>query len=260
MPRRPDGRARRNANGSRQGGRSGGRAATVVTAPVGERHHQRPPAGDRHRPRQRSVTVKPYTSGRLTEILVESGAQVEKGAGHRQARFRDRGDRARPRQDRRRTTPQAKLERVKCAARIQHRDRGAADRCRTGAGQCRTGAARRASWRSTRRSIVAPITGIVGILPVEAGNYVTSQSAIATIDDRSSIIVDFWVPERFAAAVKVGAQLSATPIANPERGLSPARSRRSTTASTRRAARCWSRRRSPIRPIRCAPACRSRSP
>ncbi|TIL39665.1 MAG: efflux RND transporter periplasmic adaptor subunit, partial [Mesorhizobium sp.] len=47
--------------------------------------------------------------------------------------------------------------------------------------------------------------------------YVTSQSAVATLDDRSSILVEFWVPERFAAVVKVGAQLSATPIANPNK-------------------------------------------
>jgi RND family efflux transporter MFP subunit len=66
-----------------------------------------------------------------------------------------------------------------------------------------------------RRSILAPIAGTVGILPISAGNYVTNQSAIATLDDRSSILVDFLVPERFAAAVKVGAQLTATPIANP---------------------------------------------
>ncbi|TJW23167.1 MAG: HlyD family efflux transporter periplasmic adaptor subunit, partial [Mesorhizobium sp.] len=68
-----------------------------------------------------------------------------------------------------------------------------------------------------RRSIVAPIAGVVGILPIAAGNYVTSQSAVATLDDRSSILVEFWVPERFAAAVKIGAQLSATPIANPNK-------------------------------------------
>jgi RND family efflux transporter MFP subunit len=68
-----------------------------------------------------------------------------------------------------------------------------------------------------RRSILAPIAGTVGILPISAGNYVTGQSAIATLDDRSSILVDFLVPERFAAAVKVGAQLTATPIANPSK-------------------------------------------
>ncbi len=67
-----------------------------------------------------------------------------------------------------------------------------------------------------RRSVVSPIAGVVGILPIEAGNYVTSQSAIATVDDRSSILVDFWVPERFASAVEVGAAISATPLANPK--------------------------------------------
>jgi len=67
-----------------------------------------------------------------------------------------------------------------------------------------------------RRSVVSPIAGVVGILPIEAGNYVTVQSAIATVDDRSSILVDFWVPERFAAAVRVNADVSAVSLANPK--------------------------------------------
>ncbi len=66
-----------------------------------------------------------------------------------------------------------------------------------------------------RRSIVAPISGVVGILPVEAGNYVTTQTAIATIDDRSSIVIDFWVPEGYASTIAVGASVNATPIARP---------------------------------------------
>ena len=70
-----------------------------------------------------------------------------------------------------------------------------------------------------RRSIRSPITGIVGIVPVEAGNYVTTQTAIVTIEDRSEIIVDFWVPERYASGIAVGAPLSATPIARPNEVL-----------------------------------------
>ena len=66
-----------------------------------------------------------------------------------------------------------------------------------------------------RRSVISPISGTVGILPISAGNYVTSTSAIATIDDRSSILVDFWVPERFASSVRIGAALTATAMANP---------------------------------------------
>ena len=56
-----------------------------------------------------------------------------------------------------------------------------------------------------RRSIVAPISGIVGILPLsKPETNVTSQTVIATIDDRSRIKVDFHVPERFATNMAVG--------------------------------------------------------
>lgn len=68
-----------------------------------------------------------------------------------------------------------------------------------------------------RRSIVAPIAGTVDILPVEAGDYVTQQTEIATIDDRSHIFVDFYVPERFAAMVEAGQQVETETTAVPGR-------------------------------------------
>ena len=67
-----------------------------------------------------------------------------------------------------------------------------------------------------RRSILSPIGGIVGIIQVEAGNAVTDATQIAMVDDRSKIIIDFWVPERFAGTVSVGAPLAATPIATAQ--------------------------------------------
>jgi len=76
-------------------------------------------------------------------------------------------------------------------------------------------ALRDAALALDRRTVEAPISGIIGILPVDAGNYVTSETAIATIEDRSTILVDFWVPERFATAIKVGAPLTASSIARP---------------------------------------------
>jgi RND family efflux transporter MFP subunit len=63
------------------------------------------------------------------------------------------------------------------------------------------------------RLIKAPIGGIVGILPVQRGDFVQDQTEIATIDDRSMIIVDFWVPERFAPLVKPGQTIDAEPVA-----------------------------------------------
>jgi len=74
---------------------------------------------------------------------------------------------------------------------------------------------RNAELALARRSIRSPIAGIVGILPIEIGDYVTTQTAIATIDDRSSIKVDFWVPERFASEIVVGQPVSASPVARP---------------------------------------------
>ncbi|MEQ1955287.1 efflux RND transporter periplasmic adaptor subunit [Mesorhizobium sp. CN2-181] len=161
-----------------------------------------------------TVTVNPYTAGRLTAFLVQSGAHIDKG----QVIATLDSD-----------TEEIALERAKIA-----RDDSAAKVARMEALrksnavtavqlteaqlELRNGdlAVHDAQLALDRRSVISPIAGVVGILPIEAGNYVTSQSAIATVDDRSSILVDFWVPERFASAVKVGAAISATPLANPK--------------------------------------------
>ncbi|RWQ46901.1 efflux RND transporter periplasmic adaptor subunit [Mesorhizobium sp.] len=165
-----------------------------------------------------SVTVNPYSSGRLVEFLVESGAHVEKG----QIIATLDSDTEVIAQDRAKVAlqdAQAKLDRVKSLRASNAATAVAVADAEVVLANAKL-ALRDAELALQRRSIVAPIAGVVGILPISAGNYVTSQSAVATLDDRSSILVEFWVPERFAAAVKVGAQLSATPIANPNKAYS----------------------------------------
>ncbi|CCV16131.1 efflux RND transporter periplasmic adaptor subunit [Mesorhizobium sp. STM 4661] len=160
-----------------------------------------------------SVTVNPYSSGRIVEFLVKSGARIEKGEiiatldSDTEVIAQNRAKLAL--QD-----AQAKLNRVKSLRASNAATAVAVADAEVVLANAKL-ALSDAELALQRRSIVAPISGTVGILPISAGNYVTGQSAIATLDDRSSILVDFWVPERFAAAVKVGAQLSATPIANP---------------------------------------------
>jgi RND family efflux transporter MFP subunit len=160
-----------------------------------------------------SVTVNPYDSGRLTEVTVTAGSMVEKS----QIIARLESE-----------TEQIAVDRAK----IAERDAAAKFERATSLRASNAGTAvqvadaemalanaklalRDAELALERRSIVAPIAGIVGILPIEAGNYVTTQTAIATIDDRSSIVVDFWVPERYASTIAVGTALTATPIARP---------------------------------------------
>lgn len=161
-----------------------------------------------------TVTVTPYTSGRLTEFLVQSGARI--AAGQVIARLDSETEEI--------ALERAKIARDDAAAKVERmkalRKSNAVTEVQLTEAELalRNGelAVHDAQVALDRRSVVSPLAGIVGILPIEAGNYVTSQSAVATVDDRSSILIDFWVPERFAAAVKVGAEITATPLANPK--------------------------------------------
>lgn len=202
------------AAGSGQSGRNrAGQVVTIVASPAGTATiNDRLQAIGTGRANA-TVTVNPYSSGRLTELLVQSGTHVEKGNviarldSETETIARDRAQVAIE-------DAQSKLDRVKSLRASNAATPVAVADAQVTLANAKL-ALRDAELALERRSIVAPIEGTVGILPIAAGNYVTSQSAIATLDDRSSILVDFWVPERFAAAIKVGTQLSATPLANP---------------------------------------------
>lgn len=66
-----------------------------------------------------------------------------------------------------------------------------------------------------KRTLKAPFGGVVGIPDVEAGDRVTTTSAIASLDDRSTLLVDFEVPEGFARGVHVGGGFEASTWALP---------------------------------------------
>jgi RND family efflux transporter MFP subunit len=164
-----------------------------------------------------SVTVKPFTSGRVDSIEVQSGSRIE--AGTVIARLdSDVEEIAVDRAKIALADANAKLERVRslrssnAATQVQVID---ADLVVSNAKL----ALRDAQLNLDRRAIVSPIAGIVGILPVEAGNYVTTETVVATVDDRSRIKIDFYVPERFAANMAVGGRLSAFPIARPDQAV-----------------------------------------
>ena len=160
-----------------------------------------------------SVTVKPYASGRLTEVAVFSGRRVKRGDviarldAEAESIALDRAQISVEDAQSRLQRVQA-LQRSNTATSVQVTDAQLVVRNAQLA-------ARDAQLALERRSSVAPIDGMVGILPVEAGNTVTADTAIATIDDRSSLLVDFWVPERFAGQIKVDAPLQAVPVARP---------------------------------------------
>jgi RND family efflux transporter MFP subunit len=212
QPEAKDGGAGR--NGGDGSGRGGGGPTTVVaqtvtTATINDRL-QAIGTGRANA----TVTVNPYTSGRLVEFLVQSGARIEKGQVI--ARLDSETEEI--------ALERAKIARDDAAAKVERMQQLRKSNAVTEVQLTEAELALRndelaihdAQVALDRRSVISPISGVVGILPIEAGNHVTNESAIAKVDDRSSILVDFWVPERFAAAVEVGAPIEVTPLANPK--------------------------------------------
>ncbi|MRG54496.1 efflux RND transporter periplasmic adaptor subunit [Phyllobacterium sp. SYP-B3895] len=160
-----------------------------------------------------SVSVTPYAAGRLTEILVTSGSHVQNGdviarldsesesilADKARTALKDAETKLRRAQN---------LSTTNTVSAVQVSDAElVVENARLNL--------REAELALDRRAIRAPIGGTVGIFPINAGNYVVTTTQVASIDDRSELLVDFWVPERFAPAVTIGAEVSASSIARP---------------------------------------------
>jgi RND family efflux transporter MFP subunit len=63
--------------------------------------------------------------------------------------------------------------------------------------------------------LTAPTAGFVGLIEPQVGDLVSSSTPITRIEDRSNLILDFRVPERLAALVKVGDPVEAGAISQP---------------------------------------------
>jgi len=160
---------------------------------------------------QSTVDLTPWSSGVLTALYVKAGDHVEKGAAV--ARLDSDNE-------------EIALERARIElddardahARIIHlRDSNTASRVEVINAELALARARLAlrdaELALERRTIRAPQSGIVGILPVDVGNYVTMNTAIARIDARDKILIDVWVPERFAPSIRAGQPIVAEAVA-----------------------------------------------
>lgn len=198
--------------GPQRGGRGGGGApGPVVTTPITQATiNDRLTAIGTGRAR-RSVVVNPLTAGTLVEIAVSSGAEVK--AGDLIAKLdSDAEEIALDRavialEDARATLDRIKALRTSNTVSVVQQNE--AELALRNAELAK----REAELALERRSIIAPIGGTVGILPISAGSYVTNSTEIASIDDRSQILVDFWIPERYAGLIDIGSPLTAISVA-----------------------------------------------
>jgi RND family efflux transporter MFP subunit len=73
-------------------------------------------------------------------------------------------------------------------------------------------ALRRAREELDRMTIRAPFDGIMGLTNLQIGDYLAAGTQIASLDDRTSLLVEFTVPESIAPQIKKGMPLRASLI------------------------------------------------
>ncbi|CDZ59820.1 RND family efflux system membrane fusion protein [Neorhizobium galegae bv. orientalis] len=198
-------------NGQRgAGGQGGNRATLIVAQPVviGTVNDRLSAIGSGEA--IQSVVVMPQASGTVNEIMVTSGQKVTKG----QVLARLDDEEQTIERDKARVAlasaqeKSASYKNLQSFSRLDVFDAQIAE-------QAAKLALSTAELNLRRRDIVAPIDGIAGIVAVNIGDNVTTQTNVVTIDDRSAILVDFWAPERFAVAIQPGQAVEASSIARP---------------------------------------------
>jgi RND family efflux transporter MFP subunit len=205
------------ADGGRGGGGFGGQRpppvafATVTSAPVDESLT----AIGTGRAIQ-SLALSADVSGNIVEVLIAPGATVDEGAPLIRLESREQEIAlARARADYGiAKTNAARFEGLRETEAASALEFEAARNQMTAA----TAALRQAEFDLDRRTIRAPFAGVLGLTTLAVGDYLTAGARLTTIDDVSSLLVDFVVPENASPYVTPGLKISAAAQANDGRG------------------------------------------
>lgn len=198
--------------------RSGGvRAITVETAPAERRRIADTVEAVGTTRASRSVEIVPLASGRVTAVEFRPGERVE--AGVVLVRLDDDIERANLTEAEAMLVEQRQaVERVR---RLQQSNAVAMAQLEQTTAQFAAAgaAAERARRRLADREIRAPFAGIVGLTNLDPGARVEEGTVITTIDDLSTVEVEFSLPETLFAAIRTGQPVDATSAAFPGRSF-----------------------------------------
>jgi RND family efflux transporter MFP subunit len=196
------------AEGARRGG-----TPQVVAGPVDERLWLEQVLAVGTARGIRSATVATEVTGRIEALMAESGEFVEEG----RELVRLHSEDARVALDR------AKLVQADASRSFERMSRlraaGSATELQEQEAELAVRSAdlalQQAELDLDRHRLVAPFSGWVGILGVEAGDLVAAGTVITTLEDRSTLLVDFRVPERLASRLAPGDAIVASLLADP---------------------------------------------
>lgn len=162
---------------------------------------------------QRSVVITPQVSGRLVDLPVQPGTQISAGtliaelesqaeqiALDRARVVLDDAQRNAERQQRLQGSgaiSDAQVQSVELA--LRNAELGL----------------RQAEFDLTQRSVVAPFDGSLGLLNYDVGDQVGTSSDLTQLEDRSVLLIDFSVPERFVGQLVAGDAVQIAPLSRP---------------------------------------------
>jgi multidrug efflux system membrane fusion protein len=161
------------------------------------------------------VNVTSDVSGRITEIMFESGTTVKAGAPLVQLfDAPDQGDLANFKAQA--VVAQLSLDRAKQLAARQFGPQSTVDQAQATYDQANAGIAKTEALIS-QKLVRAPFDGQLGVRHVEVGQYLTAGTQIVSLTDLSTLYANFTVTEKDSGQLKVGQTVRIAVDAYPDR-------------------------------------------
>jgi membrane fusion protein, multidrug efflux system len=163
------------------------------------------------------VNVTSDVSGRITEIMFESGTTVKAGNPLVQLfDAPDQGDLANFKAQA--VVAQLSLDRAKQLAARQFGPQSTVDQAQATYDQANAGIAKTEALIS-QKLVRAPFDGQLGVRHVEVGQFLTAGTQIVTLTDLSSLYANFTVTEKDSGQLKVGQTVRVVVDAYPKRNF-----------------------------------------
>lgn len=161
---------------------------------------------------RQQVTLTTRVAGVISEVLFEGGQKVEAGAPLVKLN-------SEPEAIAVETAEAQRAQAADTVARYNQLNEAAVSRVARAEAETALkvadAALRRARDDLSRMTITAPFAGIMGISSLQAGDYLGVGNPVATIDDRSTILIEFTVPESVAGSMKKDMAVRASLAARP---------------------------------------------
>ena len=160
------------------------------------------------------VDLSAEVSGIVSEVLFDSGQQVEKG----QALIRLDSDVERASlatAEAERNLAQVEFERARSLIERQSISKSEFDRLNANLQKANASVAQLKA-QLAKKNISAPFAGTIGIRQVDTGDYLSPGSAIATLQDLKRLHIDFFVPEQLTPDLSLGQRVLLKVAAFPD--------------------------------------------